>query len=50
MSKVSVAVRQMLIVYNIQDEIIGTAYLAASYLEDSGFDKSKKVKSAVRFS
>ncbi len=26
-----------------QEEIIGTAYLAASYLEDSGFDKNKKV-------
>ncbi|XP_023330013.1 4-nitrophenylphosphatase isoform X5 [Eurytemora carolleeae] len=25
------------------DEIIGTAYLAASYLEDCGFDKTKKV-------
>ena len=27
----------------LQEEIIGTAYLAASYLEDSGFDKTKKV-------
>jgi len=25
------------------EEIIGTAYLAASYLQDSGFDRSKKV-------
>eukprot|EP00088_Acartia_fossae_P071139 TRINITY_DN9705_c0_g1_i1.p1 TRINITY_DN9705_c0_g1~~TRINITY_DN9705_c0_g1_i1.p1 ORF type:complete len:341 (+),score=80.82 TRINITY_DN9705_c0_g1_i1:31-1053(+) len=25
------------------EDIIGTAYLAASYLEDSGFDKNKKV-------
>ena len=30
-------------IYRFQDEIIGTAYLAAAYLEDIGFDKSKKV-------